>query len=285
MWSCCVYNLTKRSWSKYRYLSSQPSNRELEGWASTDVTIRQADKDCRGYFVVGDPKAAVYTWAGGDDEGVPDVILFKDGKFEKIDWSDQDCVLCPDAPIPKPAMIRVEFDFIEEPDPDPWIEEVLESSGYNANHICSITLGSYQRDLARLFNPDEIVIPMRYITVKISYPLAKPELFLIFSDTTNGFTRAGLVKEIVKTYHCLGSCLKSLDDLELVAVVRTGEDEFQLEFLHEPGEEVPDEKVLGEPGEEEVPDEKVLGEPGEEEVPDEKISEKTVEEETFGEQV
>lgn len=67
--------------------------------------------------------------------------------------------------------------------------------------VCrSIHVESYSEDIKKQRYPDEIVIPMRKIRVKYTYPLTESVIFDYETKNELGFTRAELAKKVCEEY-------------------------------------------------------------------------------------
>jgi hypothetical protein len=66
-----------------------------------------------------------------------------------------------------------------------------------------ISIANYEQDIAQLQNQNEIVIPMKVIYVRFTYPLKKAAKFKITAVKEEGLTRAELVRSICETYHLI----------------------------------------------------------------------------------
>jgi hypothetical protein len=62
--------------------------------------------------------------------------------------------------------------------------------------IVYISQGPYEKEFIK--NPDEIVIPLKEIKIKYTYPLSNPVVFTYQSE--DGFTRLMLINNICETY-------------------------------------------------------------------------------------
>lgn len=62
--------------------------------------------------------------------------------------------------------------------------------------IVYISQGPYEKEYIK--NPDEIVIPLKEIKIKYTYPLSNPVVFTYQSE--DGFTRLMLINNICETY-------------------------------------------------------------------------------------
>lgn len=65
-----------------------------------------------------------------------------------------------------------------------------------------IKLEKTEAELERLVSPDEVAVPHKRVTILIDYPLNRPALFEIESET-NGFSRKQLAIEISKKYEAI----------------------------------------------------------------------------------
>lgn len=84
---------------------------------------------------------------------------------------------------------------------------------YREGYIPAIGIESAEKELKLLIDKDKTVIDARTVTVIIDYPLTNSYSFKL--NSSNGFTRAQLIKEISKNYH------KVYEEEENTATIKT----------------------------------------------------------------
>jgi hypothetical protein len=89
--------------------------------------------------------------------------------------------------VPRKGIVvgQVEFTVVVDADPQPG---------------SSISLERPKDDLDGLIDADEVVVPVRRVTLVLNYPLSRAFEFPLVSERNDGFTRQDLVEQIASTY-------------------------------------------------------------------------------------